>query len=130
MKGDIYFDAGEYSQAIDAYNLVLMSFPNHLDALVNRADAYVSKGLYTEAINDFKKLLIVKSYDVNYLYNLGFCYLQIMDYHSSVEYFSKALEHSNEQIANILTLRGVALQNLNLNKEACFDWKQSQSHGI
>jgi tetratricopeptide (TPR) repeat protein len=129
MKGNIFFDAGEYSQAIDAYNLVLMSFPDHLSALVNRADAYVSMALYNEAIKDFKNLLIFKSYDVDFLYNLGFCYLQIKDYQSSVDYFSKALEHSNEQIANVLTFRGVALFNLNLIKEACFDWNKAKAMG-
>ncbi|MEX0595846.1 MAG: tetratricopeptide repeat protein, partial [Candidatus Paceibacterota bacterium] len=129
MKGNIFYDAGEYSQAIDAYNLVLMSFPDHHSALVNRADAYVSMALYIEAIKDYKNLLVFKSYDVDYLYNLGFCYLQIKDYQSSVDYFSKALEHSNEQIANILTFRGVALYNLNLNKEACFDWSKAKAMG-
>lgn len=129
MKGNIYFDAGEYTQAIDAYNLVLMSFPDHLAALVSRADAFVSKGLYTEAIKDFKNLLVFKSYDVDFLYNLGFCYLQIKEYQLSVDYFSKALEHSNEQIANVLTFRGVALFNLNLNKEACFDWNKALAMG-
>jgi tetratricopeptide (TPR) repeat protein len=55
-KGNIYYDAQRFSEAIDAYNVILLLYPDNKAALYNRADAYTSLKRYDEAIRDYQFL--------------------------------------------------------------------------
>ncbi len=130
MKGNIYFDASDFLKAIEAYNIVLLQYPENLNVLEHKADALLSNRNYDEAIKTYRSLLILKTSDNNYLFNIGFSYLQLENYKEAIIFFNKVIENNPENIANALTLRGAAYQNLNLKLEACADWKKAVSIGF
>lgn len=128
-KGNVYFDAMLYNQAIDAYNVVLLGNPEHRGALINRADAYTAAGRYEEAMRDYRSLSQKDRYNPEYHFNLGFCALQLNQNQEAVLNFGKALDTGYENIGQLLTLRGVAFNNMQLQAEACSDWLQALNAG-
>lgn len=128
-KGNVYFDALMFDKAIDAYNVVLFSYPEFRAALLNRADAYNSAGRYEEAVRDYTKLSLNDKYNAENYFNLGFCYLQLNRNQDAIIYFGKALDTDYPNIGLLLTLRGVAYNNMKMQQEACSDWQKAINTG-
>jgi glycosyltransferase involved in cell wall biosynthesis len=128
-KGNIFYDAQRFSEAIDAYNVILLLYPENKSALYNRADAYTSLKRYDEAIRDYQILSSKDKYNSEYYFNIGFCYLQQGKNQESILSFGKALDTDYSNLGLLLMLRGVAYNNLKLQGEACSDWQKAVELG-
>ena len=128
-KGNIYYDAQRFAEAIDAYNVILLLHPSNKAALYNRADAYTSLKRYEEAIRDYQLLSAADKYNSEQYFNLGFCFLQLGKNQESILNFGKALDTDYPNLGLLLMLRGVAYNNLELQGEACSDWQKSVELG-
>ena len=69
--GNLYFDAEQFSQAIEAYSKALEIDPNNADVRTDMGIMYRKKGQYDRAIAEFKKAAEVNPRHVNSRYNLG-----------------------------------------------------------
>ncbi len=129
LKGNVYYDAMMYREAIDAYNLALLDNPANIQALVNRADAYTASGQYDNAILDYQQLGLKDRMNPDYHFNIGFCFLQLGQFNETIGSFAKAIDLDYENLGQLLTLRGVAYNNLKMKTEACADWQKAYAIG-
>jgi|GEM_PF-1439809 len=128
-KGNIYYDANRFREAIDAYNVILLLYPKHKEALYNRADAYSNLGVFELAILDYQSLLSIGRNEADYHFNIGFCQIQLKQNEAAIMSLNKAIDLEFPDFGLLLTLRGVAYNNLKLQAEACSDWKHALQIG-
>jgi len=76
-KGDALKNLGNYTEAIEYYDIVLSIEPNNTDALNNKGDALKNLGNYTEAKEYYAKALAIDPNDVNVLNGKGFALANI-----------------------------------------------------
>jgi tetratricopeptide (TPR) repeat protein len=69
--GNLYYDAQQYSVAVDYYNRVLQARPADASVRTDMATAYWYLGKTDEAISQFNKALAVAPTNPNTLFNLG-----------------------------------------------------------
>jgi len=69
--GNLYYDAQQYSVAVDYYNRALQSRPSDASVRTDMATAYWYLGNIEEAIAQFDKALAVSPTNPNTLFNLG-----------------------------------------------------------
>lgn len=129
QKGNIYYDARRYAEAIDAYNVILLLFPDNKAALINRADAYTASERYEEALRDYQALSNSDRYNPEYYFNQGFCYVQLEKNQEAILSLGKAMDTEYPNLGLLLTLRGVAYNNLHMQQEACADWTKAIQAG-
>jgi len=125
LKGNIYYDAHEYGHAIDIYNLILLNEPGNKAALLDRADAYSADLQYEAALDDYQKLGKKDLNNPELHFNIAFCQLQLNRYQEAVNSFTIAMNDGYSDLGQLLTLRGVAYNNLKLQMEACSDWQKA-----
>src|SRR4051812_355793 len=56
-KGDAYFDAGKYAEAIDAYRQAIKLKPNYAEAFFNMGDAYEALERHEEAVTAYQQAI-------------------------------------------------------------------------
>lgn len=128
-KGNMFYNARMFAEAIDAYNVILLMYPANKAALVNRADAYTATGRFEEALRDYQILSSGDRYNSEYYFNAGFCQLQLNTNEEALLSFGKALDTEYPNLGLLLTLRGVAYHNLHMLQEACSDWNKAMQAG-
>jgi len=69
--GNLYFDAEQFDQAIEAYSKALEIDPNNADVRTDMGIMYKKKRNYDRAIAEFKKAAELNPRHVNSRYNLG-----------------------------------------------------------
>lgn len=84
--------AGDYEGAASLYEGVLVSHPDHKDALLGLARNEYWQGRYKEAIATYEKLLKIYPNDVGGLVGIGKCYLALGEQRKAGEYFRRAQE--------------------------------------
>ena len=124
-KGNVYYDANMNREAIDAYNVILLLYPKHTEALYNRADAYCNLGQFEKALIDYQTLSANDLKEADYYFNIAFCKIQLKDNQNAILNLNKAIEYEFHDFGLLLTLRGIAYNNMNLKEEACSDWKHA-----
>jgi len=129
LKGNAYYNRGEFNEAINNYNIALLNTNTSNEALENRADAYTALKKYEDAILDYQKLSKLKPNNPDYFFNIGFCYLQLNDFNQAVANFTQSLINDYSELGLLLFYRGIAYHNLKLNEEACSDWRKSNQIG-
>lgn len=129
LKGNAYYNKGEYKEAVNHYNIALLNSKTSNEALENRADAYTALKQFEDAIIDYKKLSIKQPNNPDFFFNIGFCYLQLNDFNQAVTYFTQSLINDYSELGLLLFYRGIAYHNLKLNEEACSDWRKSKQIG-
>jgi Tfp pilus assembly protein PilF len=90
-RGDIFYDQGNYKQAIQYYDNALAIDPNYKYALYGKGDSLNSLGNYTQAIQYYDKALAM---DPNYkyaLYGKGDSLNSLGNYTQAIQYYDKAL---------------------------------------
>ena len=103
--------------------------PLNREPLINRADAYTASSQFENAINDYKALLRFDQFNPDYYFNTAFCYLQLNQPNEAIVNFGKAIDNDYENLGQLLTLRGVAYNNLQMKTEACNDWQKAYAIG-
>ena len=90
--GICYDHLGDYSSAIDFFDMALELYPLYTKAWLNKAITYQHKGDIGDALQCFDKAIdLNKNYSLAY-YNKGVLYMDIGDYRLALECFTKTLE--------------------------------------
>ena len=90
--GICYDYLGDYSSAIDFFDMALELYPLYPKAWLNKAITYQHKGDIGDALKCFDKAIeLDRNYSLAY-YNKGVLYTDIGDYRRALECFTKTLE--------------------------------------
>ncbi len=73
--GNLYYDHGQYRDAVEWYGRALEINPNNADVRTDRGTSYWSLGQADAAIEEFQKALAVDPSHAQTLYNMGVVYL-------------------------------------------------------
>ena len=76
IKGNTFYDLGNYTAAIEYYDKALAISPNHADALLNKGSALFTLGNNEEAIQYYDKALAISPNNVNALNGKALVYGQ------------------------------------------------------
>ncbi|MFL5313199.1 MAG: tetratricopeptide repeat protein [Myxococcales bacterium] len=91
--GNEYFDSGQRTKAIEAYDKALKLQPNNADVLTDQAVMYRELGQAEKAIANFQKASKVDPKHVRSMLNLGVLYAQ------DLKNYDKALESWQRVVA-------------------------------
>ncbi len=119
--GEQFFKAGQWDEAIDAYEKAVSLKADYDAAYTNLGSAYYRQGDLNAAIDAYEKALSIASNDADTHHNLGMVYLQrwLTETPSNQEFLDNALEQINQAISLDPTLAapyyglGVIYQNQN-----------------
>jgi len=73
--GNLYYDGGRFSEAVDYYGRALDLDPRNIDVRTDRGTSYWNLGQADAAIGEFQKALEVDGTHAQTLYNMGVVYL-------------------------------------------------------
>jgi tetratricopeptide (TPR) repeat protein len=116
-KGNMYFDSGEYSKAIECYDDALGIDERYALAWINKGASFRELGRYNEAIQCYDKGLEIDESDTLPWNNRGFVLYNLGRYDEAIESYIKALE-IDEKFVTAWTNKGVALNSLSRYTEA------------
>ncbi len=105
--GQTRIQIGNYTGAIEYFNIVIKFKPYLPEAYFFRGVAKHQLEDYRGAINDYNKAIEIKPFYPQAYTNLGMAYHNLKDYDNAIKYYNKALEFDpdNESIYNN---RGIA----------------------
>lgn len=115
-RGDDYFAAGDYLNAIAAYKVVAKARPGSPDVYSKMGEAYVASSEYDEAIAAYRKAIDLKGPGEQLHYSLGVLYERKGLLDESAEQYLKALQvapdngDARRRLAEIYFLRGSFVQ--------------------
>jgi tetratricopeptide (TPR) repeat protein len=75
-RGNAYVVLGNYRQAIEDYDMLIVIRPGLAGAYLNRGFAYAGLGNYNQAIEDYNMGIEIKPGDSKAYYNRGLLYLK------------------------------------------------------
>jgi len=74
--GNAYYEAGQFDQAVSAYQAAIKNDPNYQAAYANLGVVYYQQQKYNLAVSQYQKALELNQQDGDVAYNLGVLYLQ------------------------------------------------------
>ena len=74
-KGDRYADAGDWAEALKAYQQATAMNPSHAEAHISVGDAYLSLGKYKEAFASYEEAIRLAPSNADAHYSLGMAYV-------------------------------------------------------
>lgn len=116
-RGNAYYQAGQYQEALGEYNGTLQLRPDDPSTLMNRGVTLGQLQRYDEALADLDRALELRPDDPTTLYNRGLALSHLLRHAEALAVFSRALELRPDD-TNTLRSRGLALANLGLHEEA------------
>jgi tetratricopeptide (TPR) repeat protein len=116
-QGNLFFDQGNYSQAIPYYDKALGFEPANATILYNKALSLDRLGNTTEAISYYDKVLAINPNDTFTLNNKGLALDSLGKHDEAISYFDRLLA-INPNDADALYNKGVALDSLGKHDEA------------
>ena len=107
LRGNVYFEMGEFDNAIMEYSVSIKLNPTFVDAYQFRGISYGIKGKYDKAIADFNEAIRINPGDALAYYNKGLAYSDTQVNDKAIADFSKAIElkpkflqaHNNRGVA-------------------------------
>lgn len=123
-RGIAYFDAGEYSQAIENYNRSLDFDPSDPDYYNNRGNAYSKLKQYARAIDDYDRSIRLdpgKAFAYN---GRGAAYRHLGENALAIEDYSRALR-IEPGYSKAYYNRGIAYDNLGRYRRAIADYDEA-----
>ncbi|SIT15333.1 tetratricopeptide repeat protein [Belliella pelovolcani] len=90
--GDVYYAAGQYQEAIKAYDNVLATKPKNVKALYNRGRAYEELGDLDQAEKDFIAALENDTKNIQVMLSLSNLYQKKKNHNSALLYADYAVE--------------------------------------
>jgi tetratricopeptide (TPR) repeat protein len=98
LKGRIALSNGNYEEAIEYFDIVIKSDPNHENAMLLRSQANYSLNKYKLVIKDCEKILqinpqITTQDDITAIWNLGVSYTSLRQFKTARTYFFEAINH-------------------------------------
>jgi tetratricopeptide (TPR) repeat protein len=112
-EGDVFYQEGDYEQAIRLYSSYLEINPGDVKTLFNRGRAYEEMELHELAYKDF---LAVLEEDSEHLYanlSVGSYYYRKQDYQEATHFFDRAIKyHKQSAQAHFLSARAYHKQGM------------------
>ncbi|MDD1720290.1 MAG: tetratricopeptide repeat protein [Methanoregulaceae archaeon] len=129
---ELYYRHGKFSEAIQFFDRILETEPNHVGALNGRGICLKELGRFEEAIQSFDKVIAANPHDEEVYYNKGEALEKIGKasgdlhmYETAIRCFDKVIE-MNPYHVYAWNYRGVCLKEMGRYEEAkrCFDHAQ------
>jgi len=95
-EGDIFYQNGEYEQAIRSYSEYLEINPGDVKTLYNRGRAYEEMDLHELAFNDFVAVLEKDGENLQANLSVGGYYYNKQDYDEATHYFNRAVKYHDQ----------------------------------
>lgn len=108
----VFYQANEqWNQAIEAYTLLLQTFPTFSDGYYNMGFIHIKLGLYDIAINDFSQAIAFSNKSYQSYFSRGHCYETLGDVlHAEMDY-KKAIEINPSYQSAIDALKNLQIKN-------------------
>ncbi|MEB3831728.1 tetratricopeptide repeat-containing S1 family peptidase, partial [Phormidium sp. CCY1219] len=123
-RGEQLAKAGNYREAISAYNRVLAANPNHLDALYRRGEAYYRLEEFPPAIRDFNRLLQLNPNNAVVYFYRGYARQEQGEHQAALEDYNQAIR-LDSNFAPAYHNRGFARRELGDLEAAIEDYNQA-----
>lgn len=91
-RGIIYYDKGDYDQAISDYNQAITLDPKYAVAYHNRGLTYKNKGDYDKAISDYDQAIRLDPQDTNAYNSRGVAYKIKGNYDQAISDYNQAIK--------------------------------------
>ncbi len=121
LEGDKYYEQGQYSKALEAYDKYLAVYPRNTKTMYNRARTYQKLGNKTKAKADLKKLLKLDPDHLLGRITLGEMEFKAANYAKALYEFDLAVE-SHKQNTMPYAYRAKANQKLGKARKALADY--------
>ena len=121
-EGNVYFNVGQYSLAIDRYGRALEMDDALVAAYYNRANALTRAGDYESALRDYDRALELQPGDADALNNRGMLHLYRAQYQEALRDFDLALGLEPAD-ATVMVNRGLAYLHSGNPREALADFE-------
>lgn len=115
---------GKHDQAIEAYEKILASHPDHFNACVKLASLYYDQRKSAQAITCYQKAIAAKPLDAHLHYNLGLAYIQQEAWQNAIEELKKTIDLDPFHDRVYLNL-GTAYEKLKQHEDAISAYKQA-----
>lgn len=92
LRGNYFYNRGEYYEALAMYNWVLELKPDDPDTLTNRGSTYGKLERYDESLVDYNRSLELRPDDPDILYNRGVIYGNLKRYDDALADYNRSLE--------------------------------------
>lgn len=120
----------DYYEALFDLSIYLENYPRNIQALSMRVACSFNTQNYQNALNDLLLLQELEPYNMEWVIEIGNCYLKLKEDFKAVQFFSKAIDAKYEQkYAWIYMMRGIAFHNLKNYSDACIDWNMAKILG-
>lgn len=106
-EGNVYFNVGQYSLAIERYTRALELDPALIAAYYNRANARTRSGEFDNALSDYNEALALQPHDADALNNRGMLHLYRSNYAAALRDFDAALA-ADPSDTTVMVNRGLA----------------------
>jgi tetratricopeptide (TPR) repeat protein len=123
-RGDAYYEAGDYQQALDAYNRALELRPDDPDTLNNRGNALGKLERHEQALKDYNRALELEPHDPDTLSNHGAALANVGRHEDALKDFNRALELRPDH-PDALYNRGLALHRAGHYENAIKDYNRA-----
>jgi len=124
IRGNAYYEAGEYERALEAYSRSLKLLPDHPGTLNNRGLALHQLERYEEALADYEHAVQVAPDLPELLYNRGNTLLEMKCYEDTIKSYTSALDLKPDYV-NALINRGIALARMGRYEDALKDFNRA-----
>lgn len=129
-RGLVYSSLQKFELAINDYSNALKIDSNHLLAYIQRGYCFFEIGKFDQAIHDLDKALSIDPSNIHALYVRGSIYVYDMENDQlAIDDFTRLLEIDPTYYMAYLD-RGNAYLNLNMDKNACEDFRTALINGI
>jgi tetratricopeptide (TPR) repeat protein len=104
--GDVFFEKGQYSEAVDAYTEYLSTHPSHTQSLYNRARSYEELKQFQKAKDDLNAIIKSDPKNINAYMSLSKIAYEERNFGKSAAFAGKAIkENPNVAQAHFLAAR-------------------------
>lgn len=127
-KGDEYYAAGNYKEAIVYFSEAISADPKQSKGFWYRGDAYMNSGKYEEAIEDYTRAIQLEPTFWKFYAKRGDCYANTGQHALAEKDYAKGLE-MEPGAWSIYLNRGDLYLKMNKKEQACADYKKSLDLG-
>lgn len=104
--GDVFFERGQYVEAIDAYTEYLSTHPSHVQSLYNRARSYEELSQFEKAKDDLDAIVKMDPKNINAYMSLSKIAYEEREFNRAASLAGKAIkENPNVAQAHFLSAR-------------------------
>lgn len=104
--GDVFFENGKYTEAVDAYTEYLSTHPSHTQSLYNRARAYEELKQFKKAKDDLNAIIKSDPKNINAFMSLSKISYEERNFNRAAAFAGKAIkENPNVAQAHFLSAR-------------------------